>query len=447
LYIKIPKFYPGIYAHPENLMKILVIGSGGREHALVWKIAQSPLVGKIYCAPGNAGTTTLAENIPVAAADVGKLLSFAVENQIDLTVVGPEDPLVEGIVDEFEKRDLRIFGPGKSAARLEGSKVFAKNLMQKYGIPTATYAVFEDYKKAINYLNKNDRYPVVLKASGLAAGKGVLICASQKEALESLRALMEDKIFGGAAAEVVIEEYLEGEELSLFAICDGVHYVLLSSSQDHKKALDGDKGKNTGGMGAYAPAPLANDGFIKRIRKEIIEPTLSAIAAEAAPYKGVLYLGLMVSNGMAKVLEYNCRFGDPETEVVLPLLKSDLVPILLASVDGTLDRCRVEMYDGWAVDVVLASGGYPDKYEKEKVIGGLEKLPDDILIFHAGTKLKNGNIVTSGGRVLNIVARGDSFTEAQSAVYNHIKKINFDAMHYRKDIGFRAIKHLRMDKE
>ena len=428
-------------------MKILVIGSGGREHALVWKIARSPLVEKIYCAPGNAGTGELAENIPIAVNDIKQMLSFAAEKQVDLTVVGPEDPLIEGIVDAFDKQGLRIFGPVKSAARLEGSKAYAKNLMQKYGIPTAAYAVFKDFENATSYLKKNNKFPVVLKASGLAAGKGVLICVTEKEALEGLHALMKDKIFGEAAAEVVIEEYLEGEELSLFAVCDGANYVLLSSAQDHKKALDGDKGKNTGGMGAYAPAPLANDNLVEKVRKEIIEPTLSAIAQEASPYKGVLYLGLMIADGNVKMLEYNCRFGDPETEVVLPLLKSDLVPVLLASAEGNLKGCRVEMHDGWAVDVVLASGGYPDKYEKEKIIDGLDKLPDNILVFHAGTKLKNGRIVTSGGRVLNIVARRDSFAEAQSGVYDQIRNISFDGMYYRKDIGFRAVRHLRMQNK
>ncbi len=426
-------------------MKILVIGNGGREHALVWKITQSPLVQKIYCAPGNAGTSKLAENIPIAATDIERLLSFANDNRIDLTVVGPEDPLVKGIVDEFEKLGLKIFGPGKSSARLEGSKVFAKNLMQKYGIPTAGYAVFRKAENAYRYIDGIVSFPVVLKASGLAAGKGVLICKTREETKSGIRSLMEEKIFGSAATEVIVEEYLEGDELSLFAICDGANYILLSSSQDHKKILDGDKGKNTGGMGAYAPAPLATSHLIETVKQKIIEPTLSAIAIEAKPYKGVLYFGLMINKDLVNVLEYNCRFGDPETEVVLPLLKSDLVPILLAAAEGNLRGINVNFHEGWAIDVVLASGGYPDTYDKGKIIQGLDRLPEDIMVFHAGTQVKEGKVVTSGGRVLNVVATGSDFAEIKRHVYEQIKSIHFEKMYYRKDIGYRTIKYLQAD--
>jgi phosphoribosylamine--glycine ligase len=340
---------------------------------------------------------------------------------------------------------LKIFGPKKSAARLEGSKVFAKNLMQKYSIPTAQFAVFNNAESAISYVKDLKKFPVVLKASGLAAGKGVLICETLEESLSGIRSLMEEKIFGTAASEIVIEEYLSGEELSLFAICDGEQYVLLTSSQDHKKVLDGDKGKNTGGMGAYAPAPLATPGLIDKVRREIIEPTIKAVAREAAPYKGVLYLGLMIDRHEIKVLEYNCRFGDPETEVVLPMLKSDLLPILLASAEGNLGGCKPEMHDGWAIDVVLASGGYPDSYEKGKIIQGLERLPDDIIAFHAGTQVKDDKVITSGGRVLNIVARGQDFNKVKEYVYDQIKTVYFNKMYYRKDIGYRASKYLKAE--
>jgi len=426
-------------------MKVLVVGNGGREHALVWKISQSPLIENIYCAPGNAGTAKLAKNIPIPVSDIEQLISFATDKRIDLTVVGPEDPLVNGIVDEFEALGLKIFGPRKSAARLEGSKVFAKNLMQKYGIPTAQFAVFNNAESAISYVKDLKKFPVVLKASGLAAGKGVLICETLEESLSGIRSLMEEKIFGTAASEIVIEEYLSGEELSLFAICDGEQYVLLTSSQDHKKVLDGDKGKNTGGMGAYAPAPLATPDLIEKVKREIIEPTIKAVAREAAPYKGVLYLGLMIDRHEIKVLEYNCRFGDPETEVVLPMLKSDLLPILLASAEGNLGGCKPEMHDGWAIDVVLASGGYPDSYEKGKIIQGLERLPDDIIAFHAGTQVKDDKVITSGGRVLNIVARGQDFNKVKEYVYDQIKTVYFNKMYYRKDIGYRALKYLKAE--
>lgn len=426
----------------EFSMKILIIGSGGREHALAWKIAQSSLVKKIFCAPGNAGMAEIAENVPLPVSDHKGLLDFALENRIDLTVVGPEDPLVEGIVDLFADAGLKIFGPRQAAARLEGSKSFSKNLMKKHGIPTAGYEVFSSLENAQRYIQNYEKYPVVLKASGLAAGKGVLICHSREEALAGLNLLMGDKLFGSAGDEVVVEEFLSGEEISVFVLSDGKEYRLLTTSQDHKKALDGDAGKNTGGMGAYAPAPVATAELLASVEENIVRPSLDAIARESVPYTGLLYIGLILTGNGPKVLEYNCRFGDPETEVVLPLLKSDLVPVLLACATGELHKYNIEVYPHYAIDVVLASGGYPDDYEKGKEISGLDALSDDVIVFHAGTRLDNGRLVTSGGRVLNIVTTGKDFAVTRDYLYNQIKKINFDKMHFRNDIGFRALAHL-----
>jgi len=416
-------------------VKVLIIGSGGREHALVWKIAKSPLVKKLYCAPGNPGIGELSENVNITASDLDGLLKFAKNQNIDLTIVGPEDPLVDGIVDKFEKEGLKIFGPNKAAAQLEGSKSFSKNLMKKYNIPTADYKTFTIKNEALQYLNQYENFPVVLKASGLAAGKGVLICNNLTEALAGLDLIMEEKAFGVAGNEIVIEEFLVGEEVSIFAIVDGNNYKLFSPSQDHKRAFDNDEGKNTGGMGAYAPAPLASDNFMNTAINSVIEPTINAMISEGMPYKGLLYFGLMLTQSGIKVLEYNCRFGDPETEVVLPLLESDLVPLMLASINGTLNSEEIKIKEGFAVDVVLASGGYPDAYEKGKDISGLSDVDSDIIIFHAGTKMDGENLVTNGGRVLNVVGFGDKFKSAQQMVYNAINKIYFDDIHFRKDIG------------
>jgi phosphoribosylamine--glycine ligase len=423
-------------------MKILVIGSGGREHALVWKISQSPLVDKIYCAPGNPGISDLAENVPIKAFQLNDLLNFALHNHIDLTVVGPEDPLVEGIVDRFTNKSVKIFGPDSKAAQLEGSKAFAKSLMRKHKIPTAEYEIFDSYSKARNFIENMKEFPTVLKADGLAAGKGVLICQSREEAFNGISMLMENKVFGTAGDQIVIEEFLDGEEVSIFVLSDGTNYHLLSSSQDHKKVFDGDTGKNTGGMGAYAPAPVVDRNYMKKIETSIIQPSLEAMTKENSPYKGLLYFGLILTTQGPKVLEYNCRFGDPESEVVLPLLKSDLVPLLLATIDGSLNEYDIEIESGFAFDVVLASGGYPDAYKKGKVIYGLNNLDKEILVFHAGTAKKNGSIITNGGRVLNIVGLSDSFQKARDLVYSNVEKISFDRMHYRKDIGYRAAKYL-----
>jgi len=335
---------------------------------------------------------------------------------------------------------LKIFGPNKAAAQLEGSKAFSKKLMKKYKIPTAAYQTFTMSVDALIYLKFIEKYPVVLKASGLAAGKGVLICQNLQEAVAGSNLIMKDKAFGGAGDEMVIEEFLEGEEISIFALVDGEHYKLLSPSQDHKRVLDNDQGKNTGGMGAYAPAPIATNELIKEIEDSIIKPTVEAMISEGHPYKGLLYFGVIVTESGPKVLEYNCRFGDPETEVVLPLLESDLVPLMLASINGTLKNEIIKMEEGFAVDVVMASGGYPDSYEKGKIIQGLNNLNSDILVFHAGTKMEGSNLLTNGGRVLNVVALGNEFKQTRQHVYKNVNKISFEDAHYRKDIGFRALK-------
>jgi len=426
-------------------MKVLVIGNGGREHTLVWKSAQSPLVEKIYCAPGNPGTVSLSENIPIAAHNIEALLTFAREKQIDLTVVGPEDPLVAGIVDRFRETGLRIFGPTRAAAQIEGSKVFAKDLMKKYGIPSAYYEVFTNLDQACQYLTGRNKYPVVIKASGLAAGKGVIICQQQAEAIQAVTEIMEKKVFGTAGDQVVIEDFLSGEEVSIFVLTDGDNYRLLSPAQDHKKVLDGDQGKNTGGMGAYAPAPLADNKLISQVEQTVIQPTLLAMKKEGCTYTGMLYVGLIITRDGPQVLEYNCRFGDPETEVVLPLLKSDLIPLLMATTDHTLDQHKIDLHRGFAVDVVLASGGYPDKYEKDKVISGLDLMDREILVFHAGTVYKDDQYRTGGGRVLNVVGVGSDFKLTREKVYDNIQRIRFDQMHYRRDIGSRALKYLETE--
>jgi phosphoribosylamine--glycine ligase len=423
-------------------MKILVIGSGGREHSMVWKIAQSPLVSKIYCAPGNPGIADIAEIIPINSSNNKQLLTFAEDKKIDLTVVGPEDPLVTGIVDMFTERGLKIFGPSKIAAQLEGSKVFAKNLMHKYKLPTATYESFNSVTEAEAYIHNLKDFPVVLKADGLAAGKGVLICNNKDETLDGLTSIMSEKKFGTAGNQMIIEQFLHGEEVSIFALCDGYNYKLLSSAQDHKKVFERDEGKNTGGMGAYAPAPLLNERLLAKIEQEIIKPTIQAMAAENNPYCGMLYFGLIVNEEGPKVLEFNCRFGDPETEVVLPMLESDLVPLLLATTNGSLDQHEIKLKKGYAIDIVLASGGYPDKYEKGKIIKGCENVAEGILLFHAGTTLQEKNLVTNGGRVLNVVALGNNFYQTRDFVYENVEKIIFEDMHYRKDIGYRAVKYL-----
>ena len=424
-------------------MKVLVVGGGGREHALAWKINESASVERVFIAPGNAGTAEVGENVDIGASDIPALARFAKENNIGLTVVGPEAPLVDGIVDVFEEKGLKIFGPTKSAARLEGSKVFAKNVMRRHNIPTAAYHVFTDPARVEEHLERVE-FPIVVKASGLAAGKGVIVCESEKEAVESAYAIIEDKIFGDAGNEVVVEEFLRGEEASILFFTDGRTIVPLAGSQDHKPALDGDEGSNTGGMGAYSPAPVVSDKIMEKIESTVLVPIVHAMKREGAPYRGLLYAGLMITEKTPKVLEFNIRFGDPETQPVLMRLKSDIVDLFMRTLDGTLEDAALEWDDRAAVCVVMASGGYPDEYEKGKEIFGVEEADklDGVKVFHAGTAMKEGRLVTSGGRVLGVTALGDTIPAAKALAYEAVELINFDGAQYRKDISDKALKYL-----
>jgi len=420
-------------------MKIFVVGGGGREHTLVWKIAQSPDVKKIYCAPGNAGISQLAECGSVKDTSIDELLKFADRNQIDLTVVGPETPLAMGIVNAFQSQGLKIFGPSQRAAEIESSKIFAKYLMEKYHIPTAAYKTFDEYDRAKKYLDSIP-VPIVIKADGLAGGKGAIVCFSHEEARESLQKMMVERIFGNAGKKVIIEEYLKGQEASVLAFTDGVNVLPLIPAQDHKPIFDRDKGPNTGGMGAYAPAVLIDEAMMATIQQKILEPAVKGMALEDRPYKGVLYAGLMITNQGPKVVEFNCRFGDPETQAILPLIKSDLVPILFACAEGNISELKIETNNKFAVCVIMASGGYPGKYEKGKQILGLDrKFKDDVIIFHAGTNHIEGKIVTDGGRVLGVTATGNDLKEAIQRAYQAVGKITFDGAYYRKDIGYKGL--------
>lgn len=414
-------------------MKVLVVGSGGREHALVWKLLQSPKVSYIYCAPGNGGIRQMAECVDIKADDIEGLCKFAKKNRIDLTVVGPELPLSLGIVDAFEEEGLRIFGPRKNAAILESSKAFAKDFMQKYGIPTAKYKIYDDASKAKEELD-NFGLPVVIKADGLAAGKGVIIANTREEALNAIDTIMMDKHFGEAGNKVVIEEFLEGREASILAFVDGKTAVPMVSAQDYKRVFDGDKGLNTGGMGAISPAPHYNEKVADDVMEQIIKPTVEAMNKENRPYKGVLYFGLMITKNGPKVIEYNCRFGDPETEAVLLRLESDLVEIMEAVIDERLHEMDIEWSDYAAMCVVMASGGYPESFEKGYEIKGLENAEEGI-IFHAGTKYIDGKIVTNGGRVLVFAALGKTLDEARAIAYGDMEKVSFKDCHFRRDIG------------
>lgn len=417
-------------------MKILVVGSGGREHALCWKIAQSPKVSRLYCAPGNAGVAEVAECVDIKAMEFEKLADFAKEKEIDLTVIGMDDPLVGGIVDVFEERGLRIFGPRKNAAILEGSKAFSKDLMKKYQIPTAAYETFDDPEKAIAYLEKAE-FPIVLKADGLALGKGVLICSTLEEAKEGVKSIMLDKQFGSAGNQMVIEEFMTGREVSALSFVDGKTIRIMTSAQDHKRALDGDQGLNTGGMGTFSPSPFYTEEVDEFCRKYIYQATVDAMKAEGREFKGIIFFGLMLTEKGPKVLEYNARFGDPETQVVLPRMKNDIVEVFEACVDGTLDQVELDFEDNAAVCVVLASEGYPVKYEKGLPISGLEKFKgqDNYFVFHAGTKLSEGKIVTNGGRVLGVTATGATLKEARANAYEAAAWIDFDNKYCRSDIG------------
>jgi phosphoribosylamine--glycine ligase len=423
-------------------MRILVVGTGGREHALVWKLSQSPEVTKLFCAPGNGGIEALAEIVDVAAEDIEALTEFAEGKDIDLTVVGPEAPLAKGLVDAFEKRGLRIFGPNKAAARVESSKAFAKNLMKKYHVPTATFAVFDDPQAARAYVRQLGA-PIVVKADGLCGGKGSIVATTLSEALGAIDLLMEDRIFRQAGERVVIEERLVGEEASFMVITDGISAVPLLASQDHKRLQDGDKGPNTGGMGAYAPAPIVDQALTKQLMDQVVMPILRGMAEEGLRMKGVLYAGLILTSDGPRVLEFNVRFGDPEIQAILPLLKSDLVPILDDVVEGRLASTPAAEWEaGCCACIVLASAGYPGDFQIGKEIRGLEpfKNRNDVRIFHAGTKRDRERLVSWGGRVLNVVARGEDLETALRRAYDVVGSLQFDHMIYRKDIGVRAIK-------
>ncbi|OGC94814.1 MAG: phosphoribosylamine--glycine ligase [candidate division Zixibacteria bacterium RBG_16_53_22] len=421
-------------------MKILVVGKGGREHALAWKLAQSKGVEKIYCAPGNAGISKLAEIVPIGLTDLVRLADFAQEKKIDLTVVGPELPLTLGIVDVFEERGLRIFGPTKEASEIEGSKAFAKDFMQRYHIPTASFRIFSDPAEAVDFISRAS-YPLVVKADGLAAGKGTVIVNTPSEAQATIENIMVKKVFGQAGERLLVEEFLEGEEVTVMALTDGERVIPMVSSQDHKRIFDGNTGPNTGGMGAYAPTNVIPDKMMKRIVDEVLDPTISGLAEMGRMYKGVLYTGIIVTDRGPKVLEYNCRFGDPETQAVLPLLETDLVEIFLDIADGYLNINEIKWKDKSCVCVVVASRGYPESEEKDKVIEGLDRC-DEIgcMVFHAGTAIKYGKCVTNGGRILGVTAADHSLRAAIAKVYECIQGINFDGMQYRRDIGMRAVK-------
>ena len=417
-------------------MKVLVVGSGGREHTIVWKLSLSPKVDKIWCAPGNGGISTLAECVPVKATDVEGMLEFCKKAKPDMIVVAPDDPLMLGMVDTLTANGFRAFGPKASAALIEGSKVFSKSLMKKYGIPTAEYETFEDAKSAIKYIEEKGA-PIVVKADGLALGKGVVVASTVEEAKKAVLDIMEDKVFGSAGNRVVVEECLEGPEVSVLAFTDGKSIVPMVSSQDHKRAYDFDKGPNTGGMGTFSPSRIYDEASQKECMEKIFIPTVEAMNKEGRTFKGVLYFGLMKTRSGYKVIEYNARFGDPETQVVLPRLKTDLYEIFDAIIDERLSDINIEWDDGAAVCIVLASGGYPVKYETGFEIKGLEDLSKDYLVFHAGTKLSEDKLLTAGGRVLGIVAKGENLDDAIKKAYEGVSKVEFSNMHFRKDIGIK----------
>ncbi len=417
-------------------MKVLVVGGGGREHAIVTSIAKSKRVSKIYCAPGNAGIAELAECVNIGVMEFDKLISFAKENDIDLAVVAPDDPLVAGAVDAFQNAGIRAFGPKANAAIIEGSKAFSKDLMKKYNIPTAAYENFTDADEALKYL-ETASFPIVLKADGLALGKGVLICNTLEEAKAGVKEIMLDKHFGNAGNTMVIEEFMTGREVSVLAFCDGTTIKPMTSAQDHKRAMDGDKGLNTGGMGTFSPSPFYTDEIADYCMENIYKPTMAAMKAEGREFKGVLFCGLMITDDGVKVLEYNARFGDPEAQVVLPRMKNDIIDVFEACIDGTLDKVELEFEDNAAVCVVLASDGYPVSYEKGYLISGLENFKDKegYYVFHAGTKFDKGGIVTNGGRVLGVTAKGSDLFEARANAYKATAWITFDNKYLRHDIG------------
>ncbi|MEY8415033.1 phosphoribosylamine--glycine ligase [Tissierella praeacuta] len=415
-------------------MKVLVIGSGGREHALCWKISKSQRVSKVYCAPGNGGTLEVAENIPINVDEIEKLVQFAIENNIDLTVVGPELPLVLGIVDKFQEKGLKIFGVNKICAQLEGSKDFSKEFMEKYNIPTAKYKSYINLDEAIEGLEEFT-YPLVIKADGLCAGKGVVICNSEEEAINTLKSILGDKVFGSEGEKVVIEEFLDGIEASLLCLVTKDKIIPMESAKDYKKIYEGDKGLNTGGVGCYSPSPLFNDELNGKIERNILENILIGLNQEKMDFRGILFIGLMLVNGEPKVLEFNVRFGDPETEVLIPRLESDIIDIFEKTIDGSLNSSDLIWKENVCVTVVLTSSGYPENYKKGFKITGMEKLDKDIILFHNGTKKLDNDLITNGGRVLSITCLGKTIEEARENIYLDIDNINFDGMRYRKDIG------------
>lgn len=422
-------------------MKVLLVGSGGREHAIVWKLKQSPKIDKIYCAPGNSGIAQDAQCVPIGAMEIDKLVSFAKEEGIDFTIIGMDDPLVAGVVDAFEAEGLKVFGPRKNAAIIEGSKAFSKDLMKKYGIPTAKYETFDSYDAAKEYVSKQEM-PIVIKADGLALGKGVLICQSLQEAYDALDEIMVDKKFGASGSKVVIEEFLTGPEVSVLSFCDGKTVVPMVSAQDHKRAYDNDEGLNTGGMGTFSPSRIYTPEINEECMKTIFQPTVDAMAKEGRKFVGVLYFGLMLTKDGMKVIEYNARFGDPETQVILPRLKTDLLEIMEACVEGNLDKIDIKWHDNAAVCVVLASGGYPVEYKKGYEITGLDEVTKrkDIVVFHAGTAEKDGKFVTNGGRVLGITGIGKDLDEAIKIAYEGVEMVDFKDKHFRHDIGIKIYK-------
>ncbi len=421
-------------------MKILVIGSGGREHSLVWKIAQSPLVEELFCAPGNPGIAQLAENVPLTVDDLPGLLSFAIRKGIDLTVVGPELPLSLGIVDLFEEHGLRVFGARRNAAMIESSKAFSKEIMKKYNVPTAFYEVFTEIEPAIAYIDLHGA-PIVVKADGLAAGKGVIVAQTTEEAVAAVKEMLSGNAFGDAGSKVVIEEFLRGEEASFLAFTDGKNIIPLASAQDHKAVFDGDNGPNTGGMGAYSPAPVVTPAIHEKAMNEVMRRTVDGMAAEGRPYRGVLYAGLMIDGDSVKTLEFNARFGDPECQPLLMRMKSDIVPVLMAVADGDIGGITIEWHDQAAVCVVMAARGYPGDYPKGDLINGLDQAAamSDLYVFHAGTSTRDGAFFTNGGRVLGVTGRGDTVQAAIDRAYKGVAAINWDGVHFRSDIGKKAL--------
>ncbi|WP_010272645.1 phosphoribosylamine--glycine ligase [Paenibacillus senegalensis] len=417
-------------------MRILVIGRGGREHVIVWSLNRSQRVSQLYCAPGNAGIAQLAECVPIAESEFDKLAEFALQEKIDLVFVGPDDPLADGIVDHLESKGLKVYGPRKNAAEIEGSKVFTKHLLRKYNIPTAAYEAFDDYEQALAYL-RAQKLPIVVKADGLAAGKGVIIANTLEEAEQALQDIMVSKVFGESGSRVVIEEFLSGQEMSILSFVDGEVVRPMIPSQDHKRAYDGDKGLNTGGMGTYSPVPHIADSIVQEAIETIIKPTAKAMVAEGRPFRGVLFAGLMITDEGPKTIEFNARFGDPEAQVVLPLLQTELLDIVEASLDGRLADVDIQWSDGAAVCVILASGGYPGSYAKGLAIEGLEQV--DALVFHAGTAEQDGKLVTNGGRVLGVVGQGQTIAEAREKAYAQADRIHFEGKHYRTDIANKAL--------